>query len=521
MKKRGLIIISVLGIIGVYLGFLQFSSRQVQETQEIDKFIPIRGCTALHDRDFYKISGFGCNYVQIVVWPQVQEDGEVIEFYDSLSRPQDIKSVKELRNLSKNTEEIIISRIKKAHELGYKVYLILYPERTGFHESYGTGLKNPDRFLNSIESLALKWAKIAEENKVELFSPVNELFLWVGEEKANKWHEQILPKLKRVYNGELVPRGLQFYQLDPLTQKPFGMKNLEFNFSGWDYIASDFYCTGVDEIANKENILKCIIATLNKSIELKNKYKTKGIIYGEMSHPGGTSAEIFDLFFKENYGKVDGWFLWYIDDYSKDVKEVAKRYFTQLHNITNTSLQMPEILDIRLVASKVQRKNKLSCIKVFEGKGLEIENNKQGYEFDLPKNDYTLAIKFRIIEGGPLIFLERNSGYYEIQIVEASRVFIAKYKPANLNKSLILAEPRIEIKPNKTYTLEISKAGNNFAIYLDNKLVHAFSDPAPPKGRLILTVYSKEGEVKKSHVIYEEIKVFQGTQETTPNENIK
>jgi hypothetical protein len=101
----------------------------------------------------------------------VQKDGEVIEFYESLGRPEDVKPVEELRELSKNTEEIIVERIKKAHELGYKVYLILYPEKTGFHEGYGTGLKNSERFLNSIEDLSLKWAKIAEENEVEMFFP--------------------------------------------------------------------------------------------------------------------------------------------------------------------------------------------------------------------------------------------------------------------------------------------------------------------------------------------------------------
>jgi len=499
------------------LVLLQLPFHEHEKTEEIDKFIPIRGCTVLHDNDFRDIAGMGCNYVQIVVWPQVQEDGEVIEFYDSLASPQDAKPAEELRKLSEKTENIIVNRIKKAHELGYKVYLVLYPERTGFHEAYGTGMKNPDKFLNSIEALALKWAKIAEENKVELFSPVNELFLWVGEEKANKWHEKILPKLREIYSGELVPRGLQFYQFDPLSQKAFEMKNTEFNFSGWDYVASDFYCGGIERVFSIENLRKCIIATLNKSIELKNKYNAKGIIYGEVSHPGGTSAEIFDLFFKENYGKVSGWFLWYLGDYSGEAKQVARRYFTQAHDVLNTSLEMPETLDIEMIASKIPKRTEVSFAETFDG-GLEIRD-KEGYEFDVPADNYTVLIKFRIIEGGPLIFFEQNSGSYEIQIVEASRIFFAKHNP-NSEDALLLAETRREIRPNKSYTLEISRSGNNFAIYLDGKLLHAFSDPKPAEGKFVLTSYIKQGEIEKSHVVYEEIKVFREP-ELIPNEDIE
>jgi hypothetical protein len=482
------------------------------EKPEIDEIIPIRGCTVLHDYDFSEIAGMGCNYVQIVVWPQVQKDGEVIEFYESLGRPEDAKPAEELRTLSKNTERIIVERIKKAHELGYKVYLILYPERTGFHEGYGTGLKNLDRFLNSIENLSLKWAKIAEENEVEMFSPVNELFLWIGEEKANKWHEQILPKLREVYKGNLVPRGLQFYQFDPLSKKPFEMKNLEFNFSGWDYIASDFYCIGVEQSFSMDNLRKCIIATLNKSIELKNKYKVKGIIYGEISHPGGTTPDAFELFFKENYGKVDGWFLWNLRDYSSSVKDVARNYFTRVHGISNTSLQMPEILDIKEIAYKVPKRDKTIFIESFNGRGFEIRG-KESYEFDVQGDNYTVMIKFKIVDGGLLVFFERNSQSYEVQIVEASRIFLAKHSPEYPEEPLKLAEPRMEIKPNVTHALEISRTGNSFAIYMDNKLVHAFSDPNPPKGKFTLSCYIKEMEVEKCHVIYEEIKVFQGFEE--------
>jgi hypothetical protein len=85
--------------------------------------------------------------------------------------------------------------------------------------------------------------------------------------------------------------------------------------------------------------------------------------------------------------------------------------------------------------------------------------------------------------GGPLLFFEGDSQSYEMQIVEASRIFLAKHSPEYPKEPLKLAEPRMEIKANASHVLEISKTGNSFAIYLDNKLVHAFSDPNPLKGK--------------------------------------
>ena len=483
---------------------LYFPPKAIGVSGEIEELIPIRGCTVLNDFDFQQISKMGCNYVQVVVWPQVTKNGEVVEFYESLARPEDIIPVEELRRLSENTEEIIVNRIRKAHELGYKVYLVIYPERTGFHEAYGTGMKNPDKFLEEMKNLSLKWARIAEENDVEMFSPVNELFLWVGEKKANRWHEEMLPELKKVYNGYLAPRGLQFYYFDPFSERPFASKNTEFNFSGWDYITSDFYCIGIEKAPTEENILKCIIATINKSIEMREKYDAKGVFYGEMSHPAGTSSDVFDLFFRENYGKVDGWFLWSLNDYSNDCKEVAKDYFTRKHDISNTSLKDVEIFDPADIASRIPEAKELAFREDFEGGGFESKNGTRGYKFEVQGTNYTVKVKFRIIDGGALIFFERNSDMYEIQIIEASRIAIYK---SGQEGHFIIAEPRREIRPNRSYLLEISRNGNDFAIYLDGELVHAFSDPNPPKGSFDLTSYYKE-PVDNSYVIYEEVAVL-------------
>lgn len=342
-----------------------------------------------------------------------------------------------------------------------------------------------------------------------MFSPVNELFLWIGEEKANEWHEHILPELKKIYSGNLVPRGLQFYQFDPLSQKPFETKNAEFNFSGWDYVASDFYCTGIEQVFSEENLKKCIAATLNKSIDLKNKYKTKGIIYGEMSHPGGYSPKAFDLFFKENYGKVSGWFLWNLEDYSKEAREIARKYFISLQNVSATSLH-GGTLDIKRIASNVLRQNRTLFIENFDNLGYRTVSDKEGFEFNVPGNNYTVLIKLKILEGGAKIYFERDSQEYELQIAEASRILLLKKNPLNPEEPLKIAEPRREVKTNKTYMLEISRTGNDFAIYLDGRLVHAFSDPDPLKGKFLLTSYVKKGEIEKSDVIYEEVKVMTG-----------
>jgi hypothetical protein len=85
-----------------------------------------------------------------------------------------------------------------------------------------------ERFLQISEEVMLKWAKIAEEYNVEFFGPQKEFnFIlarnWDDSVKiSNTWHKEMLPKLKKVYQGKLIVL--------------LGRAELGIDVSGYDYL---------------------------------------------------------------------------------------------------------------------------------------------------------------------------------------------------------------------------------------------------------------------------------------------
>jgi hypothetical protein len=474
----------------------------------INKMIPVRGITfSAGNNNLTKGLEINSNYVQIFVSPQVLETGEVIECYDYIGD----QTIDEIKKKSKDTETIIVERIKEAQKLGFKIYLILYPNKLGDHEAYGRGLKDPERFLDEMEKLALKWAQIAEQNNVEIFSPANEIFLFVGTKRANQWHDEILPELRQLYKGELCPRGLQFYRYDPLSKEPVEMENIQFDFSGWDYVTSDFYYDGIqdEKEAAIERLNEGVIATLAKSIELKNKYDTKGIFYGEMSHPGGSTPEIFDLFFKENYGKAEGWFFWEENsNFADEIFQVVKDYFTEVKEISDTPVKIPAVHNSQEIAKKIPEMSDVVFEDNFNGGVFE---SKQGKFYELKNpgdNNYTVSAKLKIIQGAVQILFERDEGgenpySYAVSIMPASVIELYKKPPDG--ELLNIVKVFLKIEYNHSCIVKISRNDNHFAVYFDDDLVYAFTDPEPLTGRFSLGHYDPLGI---SIVIYEEIKVL-------------
>ena len=105
-----------------------------------------------------------------------------------------------------------------------------------------------EKYLSDSKEVAIKWAKIAEQQNVEYFAPQGELGVqlfinyfsgdWgnateLGEvvKIVNKWYEEILPEIKKVYSGKTV---LQ----EGLNGPSFRINNLQ--AKGYDYIAIDF-----------------------------------------------------------------------------------------------------------------------------------------------------------------------------------------------------------------------------------------------------------------------------------------
>ncbi len=109
-----------------------------------------------------------------------------------------------------------IANIIKAKKAGLQIVLVahdlydMFPDVTGKR-----GGINFDDYYDDIEETALKWAKIAEDYKVEYFAPISELEFALYEngysaEKAcsitNGLYKKIIPKVREIFNGKIYCR---------------------------------------------------------------------------------------------------------------------------------------------------------------------------------------------------------------------------------------------------------------------------------------------------------------------------
>lgn len=132
-----------------------------------------------------------------------------------------------------DSEEFYISLLKKAKKAGFAV--LVSPNFVGAsgHNYQEEGIDiNLEKHLKNSEEVALKWAKIAEEYQAEFFAPQNEFngpirgnFAEQGAEEARittEWHQEMLPKLKKVFTGKLMAK---------LDEPREGI-----NVTGYDYV---------------------------------------------------------------------------------------------------------------------------------------------------------------------------------------------------------------------------------------------------------------------------------------------
>ncbi|MFW6149255.1 MAG: hypothetical protein ACOC6D_05305 [Atribacterota bacterium] len=108
-------------------------------------------------------------------------------------------------------KRVIIDRILMAKQNGFSVGFVTdLPD-----VSFGIGRENYDiKTLNpQYEKLVLEWAKIAEEYGVEYFVPINEYEVLLSVngysleevyQYTNDFYEDIIPKIREVYNGKII-----------------------------------------------------------------------------------------------------------------------------------------------------------------------------------------------------------------------------------------------------------------------------------------------------------------------------
>ena len=175
-----------------------------------------------------KLKGMGINTIFIEASPPQSERWleKVKEFF-----PPEL--VERIAEILPSEKELIIDNIQIAHRNGLKVGLTI--------SDLGLTISDPPEMgevdLEVLNSEIVEYAKLAEEYEVELFAPMNEPGKVFGE-NTGKWRQEILPKIKKVYNGEVIWKGagiglpekeLTEEFLKELSEGPPG------DLSGYDY----------------------------------------------------------------------------------------------------------------------------------------------------------------------------------------------------------------------------------------------------------------------------------------------
>jgi len=195
-----------------------------------------------------------------------------------------------------NPEEGYVTLIRKAHDAGLGVYLTVDVE-------YADGVVPAgirDVAMQNSADVSVYWAEIAEQENVELFSPINEPTQVFGVEDGIWWSENILPLIKQRFSGEV---AVKFYGPELGDFSPYG------SIEGYDYVSIHIYAIDVTETEFFEYLSEVVLPYVNWCVR---SYNLEGYIFGEMGVEAGDDewqAHIFQRFLEETWENTKGYFL--------------------------------------------------------------------------------------------------------------------------------------------------------------------------------------------------------------------
>ncbi len=218
-------------------------------------------------------------------------------------------------------DEGTIALIQAAHRNGLKVGLTLDIK----------SLLSPNPEASEIDMEALNFriietAKIAEKYGVELFGPLAEPDAMFDINTTKRWAQEILPRVRDVYHGDIVWRGASV---------------LDINLSGYDYIgftlSVDPVNTTLEDWAGAEAYVD---NNLNQALVFAERDNCKGIMvtdfgafeweskWGEPLRSEEDIARAYEIVLERGKGKAAGFF--YLDKlpgvFGKTEEVISKWY---------------------------------------------------------------------------------------------------------------------------------------------------------------------------------------------------
>jgi hypothetical protein len=249
-----------------------------------------------------KLKDLGINTVFIMAPPPQYEEWLEKARKAFQTSPELIELLEEILPIHK---EIIINNIQDAHENGLRVGLTLVSWNPLLEMEIDKELLN---------AKIIEYARLAEEYDVELFAPMGEPEKVFGKETA-KWGQEILPRIKEVYHGQITSKGIgiglpareltnEFFR--ELAEQPPGQ------FAGYDYIG--FSPMISPEIQTLEEYSEYVENALKYTLAQAERDGCKGVIITEFGVLDGhflskeESARAHEIVLEKGKDKVVGFF---------------------------------------------------------------------------------------------------------------------------------------------------------------------------------------------------------------------
>ena len=126
-------------------------------------------------------------------------------------------------------DEAFIFYLQALKRAGFRVILMPNPMHPNLDMGKGYEWDEPDsaagyhrsyELIRKLDSVVIKWARIAEEYKADGFAPLNEPYKLVRDYRdAAKWLQQILPQIKKVYTGKVIAVDTMYIFLPGIAGK--------------------------------------------------------------------------------------------------------------------------------------------------------------------------------------------------------------------------------------------------------------------------------------------------------------
>ena len=282
--------------------------------------------------DMQKMKEMGMNTVFFQGAPaQVEHCLETVPSYHELA-----KIMKEIIPIER---ELLISNIQIAHKNGLKVALTMSKCMP----------QSKEIALEAWNSRVVELAKLAEEHEVELFAPMNEPEALFGPSASATWGQEILPKIKEVYHGEIIWKGGSVGGIQPHPMP----KPAPTNYSGYDYLG---FTIGLDSGMTLEEFSQRVDYALDTFLGLAERDGCKEVMITEFFGrlPGRweedawseeKEARAHEIVLEKGKDKVIGFFALDflglsffggeiiglpVPENSLKTQEVIKKYFTKI-----------------------------------------------------------------------------------------------------------------------------------------------------------------------------------------------